>query len=108
MNRTLRHLILSWAALLVLLGISAGAAYLPLGVGHEFLPVCIAVAQALIIALVFMNLRGRLTVRTIFAAAGFYMLLILLGLITTDYATRSGTFSPEATGQSNRPEESGR
>jgi cytochrome c oxidase subunit 4 len=82
--------VVGWLALLVLLGISAGSAYLHLGGIEEYLPVSLALIQAVIIAVVFMKLRTGSSMKWLFAAAGFYWLLILIGLSSTDYVTRFG------------------
>lgn len=82
--------VVAWLVLLVLLGISTGSAYLHLGGLEEYLPVSLALLQALIIAIVFMKLRAGMSMKWLFAAAGFYWLLIMIGLSSTDYATRFG------------------
>lgn len=82
--------VVAWVALLVLLALSAGSAYLHLGRAEEYIPVSLALVQALIIAIVFMKLRLGKSMKWLFAAAGFYWLLILIGLSGTDYATRFG------------------
>jgi hypothetical protein len=46
--------------------------------------------QAAIVFILFMKLRGRPSLKWVFAAAGFFWLMFLFGLATVDYATRSG------------------
>lgn len=82
--------IVAWGVLLVLLGISVLLAYLPLGPVQPLLHLGIAVTQALIIMAIFMKLRGRPSLKWIFAGAGFFWLMLLLGLGSTDYLTRAG------------------
>jgi len=86
----LRTFVVGWLVLLALLGANWGSAYLPLGQAHAFVPLAIAIIQALIIALVFMKLGQGARTKWIFAGAGFYWLLIMLALSATDYVTRSG------------------
>ncbi|MBV9523438.1 MAG: cytochrome C oxidase subunit IV family protein [Alphaproteobacteria bacterium] len=81
--------LVAWLVLVLLLGVSLLLAYLPLGAAHTFLPLAIALTQAFIIMAIFMKLRGRPSLKWIFAGAGFFWLAILLGLSTTDYATRA-------------------
>jgi cytochrome c oxidase subunit IV len=81
---------IAWLVLLALLGVSWGSAYLPLGQAHAFLPLGIAAVQALIIALVFMQLGRGARVKWLFAGVGFYWLMIMIALSATDYLTRSG------------------
>jgi hypothetical protein len=40
--------------------------------------------------ILFMKLRGRPSLKWLFAAAGFFWLLFMFGLGSVDYATRSG------------------
>lgn len=79
-----------WLALLALLGLSIGLAYLPLGAVNGFLPLGIAVVQALILMTVFMKLSRGPSLKWVFAAAGFFWLMILLGISSADYITRAG------------------
>lgn len=90
-------LLIAWLVLLALLGVSWGSAYLSLGSAHAFLPLGIAVLQALIIALVFMQLGRGARVKWLFAGVGFYWLMIMIALSATDYLTRSGFPSPGGT-----------
>lgn len=80
----------TWVILLLLLGVNWWSAYLPLGQAHAVLPIGIAAAQALLIAVVFMKLGHGARLKWVFAGVGFYWLLIMLGLSATDYMTRSG------------------
>jgi cytochrome c oxidase subunit 4 len=82
-------LLTAWAVLVALLGINVLLAYLPIGGAHDFVPIGIAVTQAFIIMTIFMKLRGRPSLKWIFAGAGFFWLMILLGLSSTDYVTRA-------------------
>jgi cytochrome c oxidase subunit 4 len=78
-----------WTALVVLLAATLGLAYLPLGSGNLVVALAIAAAKGLIVALVFMRLAGRPSLRWVFAGAGLFWLCFLFGLGMTDYATRS-------------------
>ena len=86
----LATLLIAWAVLVALLGINVLLAYLPIGGAHDFVPIGIAVTQAFIIMTIFMKLRGRPSLKWIFAGAGFFWLVFLFGLSTVDYATRTG------------------
>ena len=83
--------VMGWAVLLLLLGLSVLAAYEP--IGPVFQPIVhfgIAATQAAIVFIIFMKLRGRPSLKWVFATAGFFWLMFLFGLSTVDYATRSG------------------
>jgi cytochrome c oxidase subunit IV len=81
---------LAWFVLLLLLGLSIFSAYQPIGIFHPIVNFGIAATQAAIIFIVFMRLRGRPSLKWVFAAAGFFWLSFLYGLGIIDYATRSG------------------
>ncbi|HZS85650.1 MAG TPA: cytochrome C oxidase subunit IV family protein [Stellaceae bacterium] len=81
--------VIAWAVLLLLLGINVLLAYQPIGGLHGFVPIGIAATQAFIIMAIFMKLRGRPSLKWVFAGAGFFWLMILLGLSSTDYMTRA-------------------
>jgi cytochrome c oxidase subunit 4 len=78
-----------WIGLLVLLALTVGAAYVPLGEFNTVTAVSIAVIKAVIIALYFMHLRYSPRLTWVFAGAGFFWLLILFTFALGDYATRS-------------------
>ena len=78
-----------WAALLVLLGLTVGVAYLQLGFLNTFVSISIALVKALIIAIFFMHLSYSPRLVWVFAGAGFFWLLLLFGFSFGDYMTRS-------------------
>jgi len=82
--------IVAWLVLMLLLGLSILSAYLDIGIFHPIVTFGIAATQAAIIFLVFMRLRGRPSLKWVFAAGGFFWLSFLFGLSIIDYATRSG------------------
>jgi cytochrome c oxidase subunit IV len=84
-----RILVISWAALLVLLGTTVFLAYQPLGSFNLFIALLIATSKALIVAAVFMELRERSGLTIAFAAAGFFWLGILIWLSGADFITRA-------------------
>ena len=81
---------IAWLVLILLLGLSTLSAYLNVGFFHPIINFGIAATQAAIIFIMFMRLRGRPSLKWVFAAAGFFWLLFLFGLSTVDYATRTG------------------
>ncbi len=86
--------VIGWAAKMLLLGLSVLSAYEDLGIFHPVVNFGIAATQAAILFIMFMRLRGRPSLKWVFAGAGFFWLLFLYGLSTVDYATRSGFPSP--------------
>ena len=90
----IRTYITVWAGLLILLGLTVGAAYIHLGPFNTITAVSIAVTKAVIIGLYFMHLRYSPRLMWVFAGAGFFWLLILFTLALGDYMTRSLMPSP--------------
>ena len=80
--------VLVWIGLLILLALTLGSAYLPLGWLNGVVNLAIAVAKALLVMTFFMHLRSSHYVLRIAAAAGFFWLAILIGLSLSDFLTR--------------------
>ena len=83
-----RTYVLVWAALIVLLLLTLGSAYMPLGRFNTAINLAIAAAKALLVAFFFMHLRSAHHMLRIAATAGFFWLAILIGLSLTDFAVR--------------------
>ncbi|HTV51221.1 MAG TPA: cytochrome C oxidase subunit IV family protein [Steroidobacteraceae bacterium] len=82
--------VIAWLVLLLLLGVSVASAYLPIGAWHPVMSFGIAATQAAIVFLIFMRLRGRPSLKWVFAGAGFFWLFLLFAMSAVDYFTRSG------------------
>ncbi len=78
-----------WAVLLVLLAISAGSAYLPLGPSNAALNLLIAAVMVFLLATFLMNLRWSNALVRIIAASGLLWLIFMFVLTFTDYLSRS-------------------
>ncbi len=85
---SLRPLVGTFAALIVLLVLTAGATALPVGWWSTPLSLAIALAKAALIFTVFMRLRTQGPLVRVFALAGFFFLAILLVLTAADFLTR--------------------
>jgi caa(3)-type oxidase subunit IV len=70
--------------LLLFTGLSLLSTYLHLGVYSPVVQFGIAGTQAAVVFVLFMRLRGPPSLKWIFAGAGFFWLLFLYGLSTTD------------------------
>jgi cytochrome c oxidase subunit 4 len=86
----LRRFVLAWVALTLLLALTTGLAYVPMGGANIYVALTIAVVKALIVLAIFMKLAEGPSMQWAAAAAGLFWLLILLGLTATDYSTRTG------------------
>ena len=81
--------IVVWAALMVLMILTAGLSRINLGEWITFVALTIAVMKALLVILFFMHVRYESQKITwIVIIGGFFWLGLLLGLSMTDYLTR--------------------
>ena len=83
-----RTYVLVWVALIVLLLLTLGSAYVKLGWLNSAINLAIAAAKASLVVFFFMHLRTSHYVLRLAAAAGFFWLAILIGLSLTDFAVR--------------------
>ena len=81
--------VLVFVALLVLLFITVGAAYLPLGRWHFPIAMTVAVAKAVLIVLFFMHLLHCHRLTVVVSVAGFLWLGIMIALTLSDYLSRN-------------------
>jgi cytochrome c oxidase subunit 4 len=77
-----------WLALLALLALTVVGAYQPIGSFNTVLALTIAAGKAVIIALIFMELRHDSPVTISVAGAGFFWLGVMLWLALADFLTR--------------------
>jgi len=77
-----------FAALLVLLLATVGAAYLDLGRGNLPVALTIAAVKAALIMMFFMHVRYSNRLTLVFSGAALLWLGILLTLTTTDFSSR--------------------
>ena len=77
-----------WAALLMLLGLTFGYAYLPHGPFKAEASIAIAIAKALLIAFFFMQLREAAWLVRLAALAGVVWASFLYLIAFADYLTR--------------------
>jgi cytochrome c oxidase subunit 4 len=83
-----RTYVFVWIALIGLLLLSLGSAYIRLGALNSAINIAIAIGKALLVMLFFMHLRSAHYMLRIAAAAGFFWLAILVGLSLTDFLAR--------------------
>jgi len=89
-----RAVLRCWAALMGLLALTTGLAFVPLGAMQLGVSLAIAVTKALLVLLLFMELKGSSGLVRVFAAAGFFWLLIMIGLTSADYTHRTDHRAP--------------
>jgi cytochrome c oxidase subunit 4 len=85
----LRSYLLAYLALLIGVGVTVAAAYLPLAGWALAIAMTIATAKAAVVMLIFMHVRYSPRMTWIVVAAGLVWLGILIVLSLSDYATRT-------------------
>jgi cytochrome c oxidase subunit IV len=86
--RAARAPLLAWLGLCLLLALTCGLAYVPLGRGNLPASLCIAGLKALLVGSVFMRLGEPNPLNRLAACAGFVWLFVMFLLIGSDYMTR--------------------
>lgn len=81
----------AWVVLMVLLGITAGSAFIPLGSFNTVLNFAIAALKGLTVAIVFMSLKRPDPLLRLAAITAFVFLLTFFVLTLADYLTRGPT-----------------
>lgn len=81
-------LILIWAAMLVLLALSVGVTFLPIGLWRQAISLSIAAVKAALILWFFMELRRSEGVVRLAAVGALTFLAIMFTLFSADYVTR--------------------
>ena len=89
MNARQHHILLSWLGLLVLFAMELGISYLPISRTLRPMLLFIAAGMIAIVAIVFMRLASSPNLAKVFAAAGVFWLMVLLGLGSIDPMTRT-------------------
>jgi cytochrome c oxidase subunit 4 len=84
----LRRILLVWLGLVVLLALTVGASFAPLGPVLPFVSYAIAAAKAGLVLWFFMELRGESGIHRLALFAGFACLMVLLTLMSADPLTR--------------------
>lgn len=83
-----------WLALMVLLALTTVLAFVPLGSATLFISLGIAVAKALLVLIIFMELKASSSLIRAAAAAGFFWLAIMIALTSADYTHRTDVRVP--------------
>ena len=86
--------ILVFFLLLVGTGLTVAASMFDMGWANTPIALTIAIGKALLVLLVFMELRHSTRMTAITAAAGFFWLVLMLSTFMMDYGTRMSTVLP--------------
>jgi len=85
---SVRTYVLIFIALLVLLVLTVGASFLPLGAAHLPIAMTIAVIKAVLIVLFFMHVYYSSKLTWVVSVASFLWLGLLLAFLIADYFSR--------------------
>jgi len=85
---------LVFAALIVLTVVTWLVAQVDLGWANDVVALTIAVTKAVLVLLFFMHVRYSTRMTILTATAGFFWLVILIGLTLADYLTRGSSLLP--------------
>ena len=81
--------VLIFLTLLALTGLTVWVAQFNLGAMSDVVALAIAAAKALLVILFFMHVKESSRLTKLVVAAGFFWLALFVGLILTDYLSRS-------------------
>ena len=77
-----------WVALMLLLALTCGSAYLRLGVGKSIINLALAVAKAALVVTFFMHLLSSRVVIRVAAGTALFTIALLFIVSSCDYFTR--------------------
>jgi cytochrome c oxidase subunit 4 len=80
--------LLVWLALLILLCLTVGSAYVPLGAFNNVINLSIAALKAVLVFIFFMHLARSSALLRLAAIAGLFWLSFMFSLTFSDYLTR--------------------
>lgn len=86
--KNVRAILYAWVALLVLLALTIGASFAPLGPVLPFVSYSIAIAKTAIVIWLFMEMKTRDGLQRLALGVGFVWVFILLLLSLADFLTR--------------------
>lgn len=84
----------TFAALLVLMGATIGASYIPMGILNIPVALTIAVMKTVLVVWIFMGVRHGTKLTWVWAAIGFIWLFLMFGTLG-DYVTRNWIRLPQ-------------
>lgn len=89
-----RTYVFVWIALLIGTLLTVLAAERDFGLANNFIAMGIAITKALLVLYFFMELRHSTRMTALTAAAGFFWLVLMIGLFMMDYGTRGSIVLP--------------
>ena len=86
---TFRVYLANFIALMILLGITIGVAYIDLGRLNLPIAMTVSIAKTLLIILFFMHVKYQSRLIKMTIASGFFMFIALIVMTLSDYISRS-------------------
>jgi cytochrome c oxidase subunit 4 len=86
-----------FGALMILTGVTVGAAFINLGSLNFPVAITIAITKATLVILFFMHVKYSSRLTKMVVAMSFFFLFIMFGLTLTDYLSRGWHTSPRGT-----------
>jgi cytochrome c oxidase subunit 4 len=86
--RPLKEYVLVYLALMFLLALTLGSAFLDLGILNPVVNLGISCLKAALVVVFFMHLKDSVGLTKVFAAAGILWLATLFTFVATDYLSR--------------------
>jgi cytochrome c oxidase subunit 4 len=83
-----RTYVVIFLALIVLTWVTTAIAFIDLGQFNVYVALTIAIVKATLVVLFFMHVKYSERVTKIYVAAGFFWLIIMIGMLLTDYISR--------------------
>ena len=90
-----KDLVLVWAALIVLTGLTSWISKIELGEWNIVVALLIAVTKASLVVWIFMGVRYTTTLTRLFVVAGLVWLSIMILITYSDYTSRSWTYQAQ-------------
>jgi cytochrome c oxidase subunit 4 len=87
---SMRRYAATWIALLVLLAITCGTSYIPLGPFNFVINMAVALAKAALVVFMFMHVMRGVPMIRLVALAGLLWLSLLVGISLVDFVVRGG------------------
>jgi cytochrome c oxidase subunit 4 len=88
MKSGLKKYLYAWGALMLLLALSTGSAYLQMGAWNSVANLGISIIKAMLVALLFMHLRTSGALVRLVAVVSVFILSLLFIVSAADYLTR--------------------
>ena len=86
----MRRYAATWIALLILLAITCGTSYIPLGPFNFVINMAVALAKAALVVFMFMHVTRGVPMIRLIALAGLLWLSLLVGISLVDFLVRGG------------------